>query len=44
MKRWMQHTWVKIIAVALSLSLIAAAVALVLTGTAEPLRGVGETV
>ena len=44
MKRWMQHTWVKIIAVALSLSLIAAAVALVLTGTTEPLRGVGETV
>lgn len=41
MKRWMQHTWVKIIAVALSLSLIAAAVALVLTGTTEPLRGVG---
>ncbi|MFQ9411581.1 MAG: rod shape-determining protein MreC [Evtepia gabavorous] len=44
MKRWMQHTWVKIIAVALSLSLIAAAVALVLTGTTEPLRGWGDRV
>ncbi len=31
MKRWTQRTWIKIIAVALSLSLIAAAVALVLS-------------
>ena len=43
-KRWMQHTWVKIIAVALSLSLIAAAVALVLTGDHRAAAGGGETV
>ena len=44
MKGFFQHTWVKLIAVALSLSLIAAAVALVLNGTAAPLRELGETV
>lgn len=44
MKGLFRHTWVKWIAVALSLSLIAAAVALVLDGTPAPLRDVGETV
>lgn len=44
MKGFLQHTWGKLIAVALSLSLIAAAVALVLNGTPDPLRNVGETV
>lgn len=44
MKGLLRHTWVKWIAVALSLSLIAAAVALVLDGTPAPLRDVGETV
>lgn len=42
MKGFFQHTWVKLIAVALSLSLIAAAAALVLDGTSAPLRGLGE--
>lgn len=44
MKGFFQHTWVKLIAVALSLSLIAAAAALVLDGTSAPLRGLGERV
>lgn len=44
MKGFFQHTWVKLIAVALSLSLIAAAAALVLDGTSAPLRGWGERV
>lgn len=44
MKGFFQHTWGKLIAVALSLSLVAAAVALVLAGTWAPLRNVGETV
>lgn len=44
MKGFFHHTWIKIIAVALSLSLIAAAAALVLNGTSAPLRGLGETV
>ena len=44
MKRWTQRTWIKIIAVALSLSLIAAAVALVLSGTGVSWTGWAETV
>lgn len=44
MKGFFQHTWVKLIAVALSLSLIATAAALVLDGTSAPLRGLGERV
>ena len=44
MKGFFQHTWGKLIAVALSLSLVAAAAALVLAGTWAPLRNVGETV
>lgn len=43
MKGILHHTWGKLIAVALSLSLIAAAGALVFTGTPDPLREVGET-
>lgn len=43
MKGILHHTWGKLIAVALSLSLIAAAGALVFTGTPDPLRDVGET-
>lgn len=44
MKHLFRHTWIKILAAALSLSLIAAALALVLGGTASPLRSWGETV
>ena len=43
MKGLLHHTWGKFLAVALSLSLIAAAGALVFTGTPDPLRDVGET-
>lgn len=43
MKGFLHHTWGKFLAVALSLSLIAAAGALVFTGTPDPLRDVGET-
>lgn len=43
MKGLFRHTWIKLLAVALSLSLTAAAAALVLGGTG-PLQGVGERV
>ena len=39
-----RHKWIKLLAAALSLSLIAAALALALGGTANPLRSWGETV
>lgn len=42
MKTLFRHKWIKITAAALSLSLIGAALALVLTGADAPLRGLGE--
>ena len=44
MKKPSQHKFIRLTAAALSLSLLAAALALVLHGTASPLRDVGETV
>ena len=44
MKKPSQHKWIRLTAAALSLSLLAAALALVLHGTASPLRDLGETV
>ncbi|MDO4516259.1 MAG: rod shape-determining protein MreC [Bacillota bacterium] len=44
MKKPFRHKWIAIIAAALSLSLLAAALALVLNGTAGPLRSGMETV
>lgn len=44
MKRWTQRTWIKIIAVALSLSLIAAAAALVLSGMGVAWSGWAQAV
>ena len=44
MKKPSQHKWIRLTAAALSLSLLAAALALVLHGTASPLRDWGETV
>ncbi len=44
MKKPSQHKWIRLTAAALSLSLLAAALALVLNGTASPLRDLGETV
>ena len=44
MKKPSQHKWIRLTAAALSLSLLAAALALVLDGTASPLRDLGETV
>ena len=43
MKKPFRHKWIAIIAAALSLSLLAAALALVLNGTAGPLRSGWET-
>lgn len=43
MKKPSQHKWIRLTAAALSLSLLAAALALVLNGTASPLRDWGET-
>lgn len=43
MKKPSQHKWIRLTAAALSLSLLAAALALVLNGTASPLRNWGET-
>lgn len=43
MKKPSQHKWIRLTAAALSLSLLAAALALVLNGTASPLRNLGET-
>lgn len=44
MKRWKQRTWIKFTAVALSLSLIAAAAALVLSGTGVAWSGWAQAV
>ena len=44
MKKPSQHKFIRLTAAALSLSLLAAALALVLHGTASPLRDLGETV
>ena len=44
MKKPSQHKFIRLIAAALSLSLLAAALVLVLDGTAGPLRDMGETV
>ena len=44
MRGLFHRTWFKILAVALSLSLVAAGVALVLSGTGGSLRGLPETV
>ncbi|MBR5792678.1 MAG: rod shape-determining protein MreC [Ruminiclostridium sp.] len=44
MKKPSQHKFIRLTAAALSLSLLAAALALVLNGTASPLRDWGETV
>ncbi|WP_320611330.1 rod shape-determining protein MreC [Evtepia sp.] len=44
MKEWFRHKWMKIAAAALSLSLTAAALTVVLNGTAGPLGRWGETV